>query len=891
MKKIAAIVSCLALILASIPVYAFAEDEADNYQYAPVFSKTAGLENCSKAEIKAARVSRVLEVYDGMSEDICIYMGKVNIKTREIESVSVCEDPLSIRYKTGEGERGPLWGEEQSVDLKAEKIGGTSNQYHVTYSIGANPAADETAAGFEYDLRFITSYMSYNAAVQLDGKIKSGQYIMFSDMPGLENASDLGPVLDRLTDQLTVNHGQKFNVYIYMVKYSAGRPSSASLPDGDVTAKYIQKYINGRAQFDVSSNLKITKVEGTDNRYEIAYSCDNPERKQYSIAVSSGTAQEGICDVLTTSDEPVKSGTKYSLTLEMLIDPVAFSGYSGKTDRMKPFGQGKTLQFNSYLTEWETCFFVRNESTGYDGRWKPVAGRQEVRTYIGDDSSFTVQAAKEGSSRWQSVGSSDAPEVFTIECEGYIKGYAPVYKVKYDAALDQSTGATNAYSYRLIYTGDDPYLDAGGSRTISLERVDDSQTGWELSFREYEDGEYNFSNSRHFDLAGEVHYMKFVLNPSMLQSVVDKKIYGDSSYIFIRGEQEASNLKVCTLDGKEIPAGESPLDISWDAGTSSYRVEYAYPDRDIYGPEYIIKYTGDYNSLINSYTGNPEGTDNNLSNFCGIWTSKVTFYIEEEDIIENEVTQTDEIDATTDDDVNATEVVIDENILENENCKIETNQGTVTFEGEACENMQEQDVSFEIRDVLEDDFGLTDEQKESLDGSAAAVDMSLEDAVTGEGISFGSGTAEISLACDDPQAAVVYVDDSGNETPVESSYSGGDISFEAEHFSLYIVKLSKNGKTARGVKATTVNARASRSGKYIKVSWTKKGAYKLAGYKVYRAVKKNGPYKVVKTTAASSYTDRNVKKGKTYYYKVRGFRKVYGKTVYTKTSPVKYVKR
>ena len=39
-------------------------------------------------------------------------------------------------------------------------------------------------------------------------------------------------------------------------------------------------------------------------------------------------------------------------------------------------------------------------------------------------------------------------------------------------------------------------------------------------------------------------------------------------------------------------------------------------------------------------------------------------------------------------------------------------------------------------------------------------------------------------------------------------------------------------------------------------------------YVIYRADKKNGTFKKIGTSKKTSYTDKNVKKGKTYYYKV-----------------------
>ena len=52
-----------------------------------------------------------------------------------------------------------------------------------------------------------------------------------------------------------------------------------------------------------------------------------------------------------------------------------------------------------------------------------------------------------------------------------------------------------------------------------------------------------------------------------------------------------------------------------------------------------------------------------------------------------------------------------------------------------------------------------------------------------------------------------------------------------------------------------------------KLTWKEvPGAVK---YQVYRAAKKDGPYKLMKTTVDASYVNTSAVKGKTYYYKVR----------------------
>lgn len=77
------------------------------------------------------------------------------------------------------------------------------------------------------------------------------------------------------------------------------------------------------------------------------------------------------------------------------------------------------------------------------------------------------------------------------------------------------------------------------------------------------------------------------------------------------------------------------------------------------------------------------------------------------------------------------------------------------------------------------------------------------------------------------------------------------------------------------------------SGKKIKVTWKKVSS--ASGYEVYRATKKNGAYKKVKTITNKktvSFTDKSLKKGKNYYYKVRAYRLIGGKKVYGPYSAV-----
>ena len=110
---------------------------------------------------------------------------------------------------------------------------------------------------------------------------------------------------------------------------------------------------------------------------------------------------------------------------------------------------------------------------------------------------------------------------------------------------------------------------------------------------------------------------------------------------------------------------------------------------------------------------------------------------------------------------------------------------------------------------------------------------------------------------------------------------------------LALEEAAKNEKIKAGIKATTIKASSklvkAKSGKKgIKITWTKSKGYKVDYYQILRSTKKNSGYKKVFQTVdgnKTSYTNtKNIKKGKTYYYKVRGVRVVDGVKVYTKWS-------
>ena len=81
----------------------------------------------------------------------------------------------------------------------------------------------------------------------------------------------------------------------------------------------------------------------------------------------------------------------------------------------------------------------------------------------------------------------------------------------------------------------------------------------------------------------------------------------------------------------------------------------------------------------------------------------------------------------------------------------------------------------------------------------------------------------------------------------------------------------------------------SPSTKKIKLTWTNISS-RTTGYNIYMATSKNGTYKNIGSTSKKSFTKGSLKKGKTYYFKVRAYRTIDGKKVYSSYSSIKSIK-
>lgn len=127
------------------------------------------------------------------------------------------------------------------------------------------------------------------------------------------------------------------------------------------------------------------------------------------------------------------------------------------------------------------------------------------------------------------------------------------------------------------------------------------------------------------------------------------------------------------------------------------------------------------------------------------------------------------------------------------------------------------------------------------------------------------------------------------------SYGDKGTKFNSTYYYKIRAYCSVNGKTVYGswssvraqkkkLGAPTITA-AKGAANSIKITWKKVGG--ANGYVLYRSTSEKGKYKkiaTIKKASTVSYTNKNLSSGKTYYYKVKAYRKVKKKNCYGYTS-------
>lgn len=167
-------------------------------------------------------------------------------------------------------------------------------------------------------------------------------------------------------------------------------------------------------------------------------------------------------------------------------------------------------------------------------------------------------------------------------------------------------------------------------------------------------------------------------------------------------------------------------------------------------------------------------------------------------------------------------------------------------------------------------------------------------------IEAGEEDANIELKDDSKVLYLVGIDEDGFYHRITEKNQGDFKKIVAlektEAEKIFAAQKEKIEKIKRGVKETKLKLKSLGAKKGIKLIWTKEKGYAVDGYQVYRSVKKNRAYGVkpfytVNNGEKHFYINtKQLKKGRRYYYKVRGFRNIGGEMVYTSWSNKAYRK-
>ena len=807
-KKIFAVILTVCMIMTMIPMNAFAEN-TDRWHM--IFSET----EIDKENPPQEMGTSIRMVGTTAEKNVYLYIAKKADRGFDTSTITpVTTETFNIKYLRGEKDNRPDHINNEGITITKIKDNNKDNYYRI--SIDNSKQTDYTIGTGYYDVwpeMTVENVVFGNSVIDTNREsrpmtilstkekldtVLTGEQVADKNNYNIINKSFVKGVEDEITGYLYIAiqelEDDESWAYKKIEKMTADVTPVVMYRTNQGKNEVVSKDLTCEVRTDQDNNVIATfkytganKDEGIEEEGEYFVNFKNSKDAWVGSELCIRCNSYNI-------EDPNKDKT-YQIRLDKLEDPADYSGnlYNRHPDEMWHLGQGNAVIFNSKIKYQYTCFYVIDADTERDARGVRYDDGSDVRFYIGNANDFVIEARAKDTNTWvKQEALSTGYQLFSMTYEPYRKGYDNVFKIDFDLDKDDTNKATEKYDYRLRYTGNDPYLNNENKENnmfvLSLDR-DENMDEFDIDEYRYDaNGRYNSGNVQYFDTIGAGIKTKLVIRPGVLRSVADKKVYSVDDYIFV--ENEANNITFYkdTDNGfVALSENESPFTVKWDAQNKWYDIVYNHPERDLYGPSYGMSYTGDYNSKINEKyndTGNHKVT--NRSEF---FTGKFTVDAKSNDI---DATVTDK---GIKDRINTIGVIFGKGSINGKaEIKIKADEGNITIGGELSGNIGEVsgNVSFEMRDLLKDDYGLTDAQKEVVEKCRKAFDFKITDEDQKD-IAFGDdGYAEIEIPCDIQGMAIYYIDESGNKTLISSTYENGKLKFTAKHFSTYVVAPYEN---------------------------------------------------------------------------------------------------
>ena len=221
----------------------------------------------------------------------------------------------------------------------------------------------------------------------------------------------------------------------------------------------------------------------------------------------------------------------------------------------------------------------------------------------------------------------------------------------------------------------------------------------------------------------------------------------------------------------------------------------------------------------------------------------------------------------------------DEETINKLNEQIKTAQGKIdTLTQQITDNQTEintlKDQVAAAQSTIEDLTNLTAAKKDAIDKLNKYLDDNAK-----EILPENSDSAELTVL-----KAIMSIKDAASEEDIKKAYDTAIAKLDEK----ISVKKAVDTAKAQKVKGLKVKVKKNKA----TVTWKKNAD--VTGYEVFRSMKKKSGYKKVATLKKNTkvkFVNKNLKKGKKYFYKVRTFTKVNGKTYYGKYTSVKATKK